>query len=75
MKNTINGKPLHPAAMSYANEFKAGTLSRREFLGRATALGMTSAAALSLVGVATPAKAQGAIKMGGHCVFSKTFSR
>ncbi|MEH6833946.1 MULTISPECIES: ABC transporter substrate-binding protein [Falsihalocynthiibacter] len=65
MKNTINGKPLHPAAMSYANEFKAGTLSRREFLGRATALGMTSAAALSLVGVATPAKAQGAIKMGG----------
>lgn len=66
MTKTINGKPVHTAALAYAEEFKAGTLSRREFLGRATALGMTTAAALSLAGTATPVKAQAAgIKMGG----------
>lgn len=65
MTNSINGKPVHTAATAYADEFKAGTLDRREFLGRATALGMTSAAALSLAGVASPAKAAGTAKMGG----------
>lgn len=65
MTNTINGKPLHSAAAAYADEFKAGTLDRREFLGRATALGMTSIAALSVVGAAAPVKAATPAKMGG----------
>ncbi len=37
-KQTINGKPLHSAIATYADEFKAGELSRREFLARASAL-------------------------------------
>ncbi|WP_240904422.1 ABC transporter substrate-binding protein [Rhodobacter sp. SGA-6-6] len=64
MKDTITG--LHPAALMYAEEVKAGTLSRREFLTRSTALGVSAAAAYGLIGLAapTPAKAQ-EIQPGG----------
>lgn len=48
---------IHPAAQAYAREVSNGTLSRREFLTRATALGVTTTAAYGLLG-ATPAKAQ-----------------
>ena len=41
---TTQAKPVHPAARMYAEEFKAGKLSRREFLVRASALGVTTAA-------------------------------
>jgi len=34
------GTGLHPAALMYAKEEKAGLMSRREFLTRATALGV-----------------------------------
>lgn len=57
-------KGLHPFAVMHAEEVRAGKLSRREFLSRATALGVTSAAAYNLIGLAAPAMAQEA-KVGG----------
>jgi peptide/nickel transport system substrate-binding protein len=45
---------LHRAARMYADECRAGKLSRREFLTRATALGVTATAAYGLIGVAAP---------------------
>ena len=55
---------LHPAAAMYANEFRTGQLSRREFMTRTTALGVSAVAAYGLIGLATPAAAQEA-KVGG----------
>ena len=46
-----NGKPVHEKAKMYAAEYAAGDLSRREFLTRATALGVSTAAAYSLIGI------------------------
>ena len=66
-KDTINGKPLHSAIATYADEFKAGELSRREFLARASALGATAAAAYAMIGL-DPAEAvnwQNPAKPGG----------
>ncbi len=51
------GLATHPAAEMYAQEFKDGKLSRREFLTRSTALGLSAAAAYSLIGL-SPAEAQ-----------------
>ena len=36
---------LHPSAELYAGEYRAGLLSRREFLTRASALGVSATAA------------------------------
>lgn len=47
-------KHPHPAALAYASEVDAGTLSRREFLTRATALGVAAPAAYGLLGLAAP---------------------
>ncbi|MFD1341828.1 ABC transporter substrate-binding protein [Litorisediminicola beolgyonensis] len=47
----------HPFAARYAAELRSGALSRREFLTRVTALGLTPAAAYALGGFA-PAAAQ-----------------
>ncbi|TNC69502.1 ABC transporter substrate-binding protein [Rubellimicrobium roseum] len=58
--HTDHGRAVHPAALMYAAEVKAGTLSRREFLTRATALGVASAAAYGLIGLPAPARAQDA---------------
>ena len=58
-------KRLHHAAIDYANEVAAGTLSRREFLTRATALGVTATAAYGLLGIAKPARAAGHAQTGG----------
>ncbi|MCC5984079.1 MAG: ABC transporter substrate-binding protein [Rhodobacteraceae bacterium] len=56
---------LHPAARMYARECREGKLSRREFMTRATALGVTAPAAYGLLGLAAPqAKAQ-TPQMGG----------
>ena len=55
----------HPAARAYADEVKAGTLSRREFLARATSLGVTATAAYGLLGMTQPAKAAGHAQAGG----------
>jgi peptide/nickel transport system substrate-binding protein len=56
---------MHPAALMYAQEEKAGKLSRREFLTRATSLGLTTAAAYGLLGLTAPAKAAGHAQQGG----------
>ncbi len=61
---TINGKPLHGAIAGHLEEYKSGTLSRREFLARASALGATTAAAYSMIGIATPALADNHKKGG-----------
>ncbi|SHI29874.1 ABC transporter substrate-binding protein [Wenxinia saemankumensis] len=50
---------IHPAALRYAGELRAGTMDRREFLARATALGLSAPAAWGLAGRAAPAAAQG----------------
>ncbi|GGL77627.1 ABC transporter substrate-binding protein [Wenxinia marina] len=56
---------VHPAALMYAEEEKSGRLSRREFLTRATALGLAAPMAYGLIGVPTPARAQEDKPMGG----------
>jgi peptide/nickel transport system substrate-binding protein len=55
---TINGKPVHPAVPRLAAEARAGKLNRREFLALATALGVTGSAAYSMLGLASPARAE-----------------
>ncbi|CAA9430572.1 MAG: Oligopeptide/dipeptide ABC transporter, substrate-binding protein [uncultured Rubellimicrobium sp.] len=55
--HTKDLRAVHPAAIGYAQEVRSGTLSRREFLTRTTALGVSAAAAYSLIGAA-PARAQ-----------------
>lgn len=57
--------PVHPAARMYADEFKAGKLGRREFLTRATALGVAAPTAYALGGLVQPAVAQETPKSGG----------
>ena len=57
--------PIHPAAIRYADEVTHGTLDRREFLTRATALGVSASAAYGLLGLAQPAHAQVAVQQGG----------
>ena len=56
---------IHPAAEMYAEEFKAGQLDRREFLARATALGVSAAAAYTLGGLGAPAHAASHAQRGG----------
>ena len=66
MKDTHFIRPtVHPAAEMYAQEVRDGTLSRREFLVRATALGVAAPAAYGLLGLTAPAEAQATPKMGG----------
>jgi peptide/nickel transport system substrate-binding protein len=56
---------VHVAARMYAEEVATGKLSRREFLARSTALGVSAAAAYGLIGLPTPAKAEAHAVMGG----------
>ena len=62
---TDTAQPVHPAAVAYAQETFDGTLSRREFLSRATALGVTATTAYSLIGLSAPAHAAGHMAQGG----------
>ena len=64
MKDFNTERGLHPAAQMYASELAEGKLSRREFLTRTTALGVSAAAAYGLIGLPAPAQAQEA-KVGG----------
>ena len=64
-KHTPLTPALHPAVRMYAEECKAGQLSRREFLARATALGATAAAAYGALGLKAPALAQDTPTAGG----------
>jgi peptide/nickel transport system substrate-binding protein len=65
MKDTFETNTLHPAAKMYAEEVRAGQLSRREFLVRSTALGVSAVAAYGLLGLDAPAQAQDAPAQGG----------
>ncbi|WP_103334131.1 ABC transporter substrate-binding protein [Pseudotabrizicola formosa] len=55
---------LHPAATLLARDVRAGALSRREFLTRTTALGVTATAAYALLGLEAPVQAQAAATGG-----------
>ncbi|MFU8881792.1 MAG: ABC transporter substrate-binding protein [Rhodobacterales bacterium] len=64
---SIETKQVHKAALMYADEYKSGKLSRREFLTRTTGLGVTAAAAYALGGLGSPAQAQAVTPdMGGR---------
>jgi peptide/nickel transport system substrate-binding protein len=65
MSKVSDPETNHKAAKMYAEELKAGKLSRREFLARTTALGVTTAAAYTLGGIGRPAVAGGHIQQGG----------
>lgn len=41
---------IHPAAQTFAQEVKDGDMDRRDFLVRASALGLTASAAYGLLG-------------------------
>ncbi|MDG1117484.1 MAG: ABC transporter substrate-binding protein, partial [Flavimaricola sp.] len=60
-----NAAVTHKAAHMFAEETKAGKLSRREFLTRATALGVTAPAAYGLLGLNAPAHAAAHATAGG----------
>jgi peptide/nickel transport system substrate-binding protein len=64
-QNLMNGGRIHPVAEMYADEVKAGKLSRREFMSRATALGVATPVAYGMIGMAAPAVAGGHMKQGG----------
>lgn len=66
MKDTLDtGERLHPAVHMYAKEVREGSLSRREFLVRSTALGVSATAAYGLIGLDAPAMAEAHATMGG----------
>ena len=64
MTDKTSAAALHPAAKMHAEDFTAGKISRREFMTRTTAMGVTAAAAYGLIGLAAPVQAQEA-KVGG----------
>jgi len=63
--NKNRPRRLHPFARTLAAEHRHGLLGRREFLSRATALGLSAPAALGLIGAPGPARAAGHVRQGG----------
>ncbi|MEO1789701.1 MAG: twin-arginine translocation signal domain-containing protein, partial [Pseudomonadota bacterium] len=57
MTKFYNSRRIHPAVHMHAAEVEAGDLSRREFLTRATALGVSATAAYGMIGMTQPAQA------------------
>ena len=55
----------HPVVEMYAKEHLNGDMDRREFISRATALGVTAAGAYGLIGASTPVQAGGHLQQGG----------
>lgn len=64
---TRTGMPLPQSILDSAEQAKADPVNRREFLAMASAFGATSATAYAMIGMATPARADGHgdKKMGG----------
>lgn len=62
--STTTDQP-HWAAKMHAREVIDGKLDRREFLARATGLGVSAAAAYGLLGLTAPAQAASEMKSGG----------
>lgn len=69
MKDTLHHARLHPAASAHARAHREGKMDRREFLTRATALGLSATAAYGLIGMAAPARAQSTPQRGGTLRF------
>ncbi len=67
MSENKNGSYIHPLAKMFAKEYKSGFMSRREFMSRATAVGVSATMAYSLIGSKTSnaAKWVNPPKMGG----------
>jgi len=65
MTKTTSAAALHPAAAMHVDDLEAGKISRREFLTRTTALGVSAAAAYGLIGMPMPAHADAHAKVGG----------
>ena len=62
----LTDRPLHPLAEPTAAHYKAGRLNRREFFASMAALGVSTAGAAALGGIALPARAQeGTPQKGG----------
>ena len=60
-------RAVHPAARMFADECRAGKLDRREFLTRATALGVAAPTAYGLLGLTAPTAARAETpQMGGE---------
>jgi len=57
--------PLHPAVSLYARETRAGLMDRREFISRATMLGLSASAAYAAIGLSLPTPAHAAPQKGG----------
>jgi len=64
-KKDIIGKSVHKQVPVWAEEAKAGTMKRREFLALATAFGATAAGAYGMLGLKVPQAKAAAAKMGG----------
>ena len=60
-ERTPSSARVHPVAEKFAEEHRAGHLSRREFLTRASALGVSAAVAYGLIGMEAP-RAEAAAK-------------
>ncbi len=58
-------KTVHWGAEMHAQEYRDGKLDRREFLTRATALGVATATAYGMIGLSAPARAMGHAAEGG----------
>lgn len=56
---------IHPAVGMFAEEVRAGKLSRREFISRATMLGVASTTAYGLIGAVAPSPATAQPVRGG----------
>ena len=56
---------FHPAVEMFKTEYENGEMNRREFMARATTLGVTAAGAYGLIGAVQPAYAGGHMKSGG----------
>ena len=65
MKHEKIAGRVHPAVDMYVQEFNEGKLSRREFLTRTTAFGVSTVAAYGMIGAAAPARADGHKQAGG----------
>ena len=59
---------FHPAVEMFKTEYENGEMNRREFMARATTLGVTAAGAYGLIGAVQPAFAPEVIlRVAEHC--------
>lgn len=65
MTKHFTPETTHPVAQMYADECRSGQISRREFLARTTALGVSATAAYGLLGLTAPKAMAADPVMGG----------